>query len=57
MLKVLHGALVLFRRFSRAERTQIFALAGLRVYFSRIKTIFAVFQFSDHSGDGARAVP
>jgi hypothetical protein len=34
VLEVLYGAFVLFRLFSRAERTQIFALPGLRVDFS-----------------------
>jgi hypothetical protein len=57
VLEVLYGALVLFGLFSRAERTQVLALPGLQIEFAGIKTIFAVFQFSDHNFGGARTVP
>ena len=56
-LEVLDRPLMLFGLFSSAERTQVFALPGLRVHFARVKTIFAVFQFSNHNCDKARPVP
>jgi len=40
MLKKLDRAFVLLGCFSRIERTEVFALAGLRIYLAGIKTVF-----------------
>ena len=48
-LEELHGALVLFRRLARAERSQISALAGFRIRFPGIEAIVAGLEFSDHT--------
>ena len=39
---------MLFRCFPRIESAEVFALAGLGIYFARIETIFTRFQFSNH---------
>lgn len=56
-LEVLHGPFVLFGLRSSAERAQVLALPRLRIRFPGIETIFAAFQFSDHTCDAARTVP
>jgi len=48
-LEELHGALVLFRRLTRAERSQISALAGFWIRFPGIEAIVAGLEFSDHT--------
>src|SRR5262249_50869603 len=47
-LEELHRPLVLLRGFARAERAQVPALAGLRVYLPRVQAILARFQLADH---------
>jgi hypothetical protein len=41
--KILHGPFVLFRRFARAERSQIPAFSRFSVFFPRIQAVFAGF--------------
>jgi hypothetical protein len=48
-LEELHGALVFLGRCTRGERSEVSTPAGLSVLLSRIKTIFAGFELSDHS--------
>ena len=47
-LEILHGALVLFGRSARFERSKIAALARLGIGFPGIEPVFAGSQFTDH---------
>ena len=48
-LEILNFAFVLLGRFLRVERAEVAALAGLRIFLARIKSILSGFQFSDHA--------
>ena len=47
-LEVLDFALVLFSGGSGIECSKIAALAGLRILFTRVEPVAAIFQFSNH---------
>jgi hypothetical protein len=47
-LEELHGSLVLLRRFTRTESSQVAALTGLGVLLARVQAIVAALQFSYH---------
>jgi hypothetical protein len=47
-LKELNGSFVLSRRSKRLECAKIPSLSGLGIFFARVKTIFAGFEFSNH---------
>jgi hypothetical protein len=49
-LEILDVALVLLRGFFSREGAEIAALAGARVLFSRIKSVFAAGKFAYHLG-------
>ncbi len=49
-LEILDVALVLLRGFFCSKGTEIAALAGARVLFSRIKSVFAAGKLTDHLG-------
>lgn len=49
-LEILDLALVLLRGFFCRERAEIAALAGARILFSRVKSVFAAGKFADHRG-------
>jgi hypothetical protein len=49
-LEILDVALVLLRGFFSREVAEIAALAGARVLFSRVKSVFAAGKFADHLG-------
>jgi hypothetical protein len=51
MLEVLHCAFVLFGFFSSVESPEIFSFACLGILLTRVETVFARLQFSDHSGN------
>src|SRR5687768_6267169 len=53
-LEVLHRALVLLRRRAACERPQVAALAGPRVFLTRIQPILAARQLADHGWAAAR---
>jgi hypothetical protein len=46
--EILNFSLVLFRRLTRGEGSQISALAGLGVLLSRVQTVITGFEFPDH---------
>jgi len=48
-LEILHGSFVLLGRFTRPECSEILSLAGLWILLSGVQTVFARFEFSDHS--------
>jgi hypothetical protein len=45
----LHGPLVLFGGLARFESSEVPPLAGLRIFFTRIKPVFSGTKFSDHT--------
>src|SRR6185437_1732098 len=47
-LEILHFALVLLGRRARLERSEIAALAGVRIGLARIEPVLASFEFADH---------
>jgi|HubBroStandDraft_6_1064221.scaffolds.fasta_scaffold3040268_1 hypothetical protein len=47
--EVLHGALVSFRGFLRAEGSKVPASAGLGVFLAGVESVLARFQSSNHS--------
>src|SRR5215510_12285648 len=56
-LEVLHRTLLLERGCARRKRTEIAALAGLRVLLARIEAVLARGQLADHGGSSLQIVP
>src|SRR6266849_4701283 len=52
-LEVLHGTLVPFGGRAAGERPQVAALAGLRVFLSRVQPVFPRFQLPNHPFNAA----
>lgn len=48
-LKKLHRAFVLLCRRARAERAEVLAFARFKVFFARVKSIFARFKLPYHA--------